>query len=267
VTSSAGDNNGFESNGGNGCSSDNNYAQDSNSGTNTNLTCSNSGKDKHRYNNFSFGVPNNAAINGIEVRLDGMTTSNSGTRKFCVELSWDGGSNWTSSKELNITSTSESSYTFGGSADTWGRTWDDDEFDNSEFRVRVTNVANSTSRTFRLDATAVKVYYTTTSVSYSYNGSQGPCDWAMQQATAAKALGIEIYTIGFGVDSSEECSDFAELDASAYDGYSPTEFLTAVATDADHFYNEPKTEDLEPIFAAIGAQLTAGSRLVDCDEC
>lgn len=63
------------------------------------------------------------------------------------------------------------------------------------------------------------------------------------------------------------CSDVAELSGSTYYDYSPGQFLTAVATDSAHFYNEPKTEDLEPIFAAIGAQLTSGSKLVDCDEC
>jgi hypothetical protein len=89
----------------------------------------------------------------------------------------------------------------------------------------------------------------------------------MQQATAAKALGIEIYTIGFGADPYEQCNDFAESPSSPYYNWTAPQFLAAIATDEDHYYSEPKSGDLEPIFAAIGSQLTGGSRLVPCDIC
>ncbi|MEX0683945.1 MAG: hypothetical protein WD904_03550 [Dehalococcoidia bacterium] len=40
-------------------------------------------------------------------------------------------------------------------------------------------------------------------------------------------------------------------------------FPASLATDADHAFNDPKSEDPDPIFAAIGSQLTAGSKLVE----
>jgi hypothetical protein len=40
------------------------------------------------------------------------------------------------------------------------------------------------------------------------------------------------------------------------------DLLRAMASDQYHFFNEPKTTDLEPIFQVIGTQLATGSRLV-----
>jgi len=36
-----------------------------------------------------------------------------------------------------------------------------------------------------------------------------------------------------------------------------------MATDEDHFFDEPSTADLEPIFKVIGSQLAGGARLVE----
>lgn len=271
VNSSAGDNNGYESSPGNGCNDNNNRANDANSGTNTSTTCTDTGKDKHRFYNYGFSFPSGSGtsnvIDGIEVRLKGYANSTSST-KFCVELSWDGGTNWTDPKSVNITSTSETAYVLGASNDNWGHSWTTGELSNSNFRIRVTNVANSTARTFTMDAVQARVSYTTTSTTtsttYSWDNSLGPCDYAMQQASAAKALGIEVYTIGFGLDPNERCRDNGgELSSSPYYNYTAAQLLTAMATDAGHFYNAPKNEDLTGIFAAIGAQLTGGSRLVE----
>ena len=48
------------------------------------------------------------------------------------------------------------------------------------------------------------------SIYYPYgplNDEQGACDYAANQATAAKAAGIELFTIGFGVEGSTCSSD------------------------------------------------------------
>jgi hypothetical protein len=51
------------------------------------------------------------------------------------------------------------SRTLGGAANTWGRTWTPAELSNGNFRIRITNVANSTSRDFTLDWAAVRISY------------------------------------------------------------------------------------------------------------
>lgn len=89
-------------------------------------------------------------------------------------------------------------------------------------------------------------------------GVRGPCDWAYKEATAAKALGYEIYTIGYGVD--ENCT--REDANSPWKDKPVAELLRQMATDDQHFYNQPKTADLDPVFQAIGIQLASGSKLV-----
>jgi len=77
-----------------------------------------------------------------------------------VQLSWDGGTTWTTAKTSANLTTSEATYTLGGAADTWGRTWSAANFTNANFRVRIINVASNTSRDFSLDRIAVQVTYT-----------------------------------------------------------------------------------------------------------
>lgn len=89
-------------------------------------------------------------------------------------------------------------------------------------------------------------------------GALGPCDYAMKVANQAKAAGMEIYTIGYGVD--ENCT--RETSASPWFNRSATELLRLMATDDAHFYNQPKSQDLDPVFQAIGVQLASGSKLV-----
>jgi hypothetical protein len=89
-------------------------------------------------------------------------------------------------------------------------------------------------------------------------GALGPCDYAYKMATQAKSYGFEVYTIGYGVD--ENCT--REQNTSPWYNRSANELLRLMATDNDHFYNQPRTADLDPVFKAIGAQLAGGSKLV-----
>ena len=160
VTSSAGDNNGFQSGPTNAYASDGAFATDSSSGNSTSTSCTSTGKDKHNFYNYNLGVPTGAPVNGIEVRLDARVSFFLLTApKMCVQLSWNGGSSWTDTQSTSTLSTSTSTYILGGATDTWGRTWTASELSNSNFRVRVINVASSTSLTFSLDWAAVRVTY------------------------------------------------------------------------------------------------------------
>lgn len=157
---SGGDGNGFATNPTNAYTSNNVYAVDSNSGNGTGTSCTGSDKDKHRYYNYNVSIPGwVSSITGIEVRLDARVDSTTGSPQMCVQLSWDGGTTWTSAKSTAGLTTSEATYTLGGTGDTWGRTWTTANFTNANFRVRITNVASNTSRDFSLDWAAVKVYY------------------------------------------------------------------------------------------------------------
>ena len=259
VTSGSGDNNGYQRRASRACDNGNNYARDNNSGNGSSTSCTSSNKDRHDFWDFDLtsGIPGGATISGIEMRFDAWATGGSwgAVRKMCVQLSWDGGNSWTSNQSFDIGS-SEQTFNIGGAADDWGRSWGINDLTNGNFRVRVTNVSDSSGKDFRLDAVAAEVYYDDSSGGgYQH---KGPCDWAAYNADQAKALGIEVFTIAWGADNQCDRDD----PSSPYYNMDAVEFLESLATDASHAFNEPKSADLEPIFYSIGTQLTAGSRLI-----
>lgn len=157
-TTNAGDNNGYQTNPTNAFANDSVFAVDTNSGNGTSTSCTNNRKDKHQFFNFGFNIPSGTVL-GIQVQLDARVDSASGTRKLCVQLSWNNGASWTTAKQTSNLSTSEATYILGSASDTWGRAWSLSDFSNANFRVRVIDVGNSTSRDFSLDYIAVNVTY------------------------------------------------------------------------------------------------------------
>jgi hypothetical protein len=159
VTSSAGDNNGFEVSPTDAYTNDGVFAVDNNSGTNTSTSCTNTGKDKHLFYNFNMNLLGTATTQGLEVRLDGKADSSNGSPAFCVQLSWNGGASWTSPKSTVTLGTTEQTFVLGSGTDNWGHTWLPSELSNTNFRLRVIAVASSTARDFSLDWVAVRVTY------------------------------------------------------------------------------------------------------------
>jgi hypothetical protein len=157
-TVKAGDNNGYEVSPGNAYAADGLVATDANSGTAPDTSCTNPQKDKHRYYNFNFNIPTLTALNGVEVRLTGSAATIASTPRICIQLSWNRGDTWTAAQSIPLT-TANATYVLGSPTDTWGRTWTTGDFTNTNFRVRVIDVANSTANTFSLDAIAVNITY------------------------------------------------------------------------------------------------------------
>lgn len=209
-TSNAGDNNGFNSNPTRAYSSNNSYAVDSNSGSGTGTDCGGTDKDKHRYYNFGISMPSGAAIDGIEVHLEAKADSTTGSPKMCVQLSWDGGTTWTTAKSTSTLTTSDVTYTLGGSADTWGRTWSDTELSNSNFRVRVINVASDTARDFSLDWVTVKVHSSSSSNDYAPYG-YGGTSLAILNDTGYLASGGYLYIFDLSNIDSKSSSDQLDI--------------------------------------------------------
>jgi hypothetical protein len=158
VTSGAGDNNGFQTTPSNAyVFTDGLFAVDTNSGTNT--SCTNAGKDKHGYYNYNFIVPSGVSIRGIEVRLAARADSAANSPSMCAQLSWNGGTSWTTALSTTTLSTATTTYILGDASNTWGRTWTVGDFSNANFRVRIIDVASSTARDFSLDGITAQVTY------------------------------------------------------------------------------------------------------------
>jgi phage FluMu gp28-like protein len=113
------------------------------------------------------------------------------------------------------------------------------------------------------------------------NTTRNYCADAFDAAQAAKAKGIEIYTVGFGLDVERDhiCQDtFGD-----WKNRSAPDLLAAMATDSandngcpgtenddgDRYYCVPKTSgastDLSDVFETAVAQLTGHSRLVNVE--
>lgn len=156
-----GDGDGYESVPTKACVTDGSIATDANTGTNTSLVCLDAGKDRHRFWDFTLGVPATvSAVGGIQVRTDVGLNNNSGTSQICAQLSWDAGTTWTAARSVAVANVGVTTYTLGATNDTWGRSWLGSDFSNATFRVRLIDTSDRTSKDFRLDGLAVQVTYT-----------------------------------------------------------------------------------------------------------
>jgi hypothetical protein len=161
VTVGSGDNLGYELSPGNACALDGAYAQDVNSGTNNVNSCTDTGKDRHVFWGYAFGLPGSVtAINGITVQVVVGENNTTGTTVLCAELSGDGGTTWTPAKQITLARTALTSFTLGTASDDWGHgAWSLAQLGSSTFRVRITDVATIPTKTFRLDYLGAQVTY------------------------------------------------------------------------------------------------------------
>lgn len=156
-----GNGNGYESTPAQACARDGVVAQDVKSGTNRVLGCTDTGKDRHRFWDYSLPVPANpSAINGIQVQIDGYTSTGNGNGLICVQLSRDGGTTWTAPKSTPNLTTAPTTYTLGSPTDLWGTTWTSAQLANTQFRVRVIDVDDTGNKGFSLDYVGIRVTYT-----------------------------------------------------------------------------------------------------------
>jgi hypothetical protein len=157
VANAGGDGDGYEVTPGDACADDSVFASDMNSGTNTALGCGNAGKDKHRFWGYAFGLPGSvSSIDDITVRLDAAADAVTGTNRLCVQLSWNGGTSWTAPRFVLLSSAAETTYTMSG---LWGRTWTAAQLSSANFRVRVIDASNVSTRDYFLDYAGVTVTY------------------------------------------------------------------------------------------------------------
>ncbi|MGH8003996.1 MAG: hypothetical protein ACRECJ_04670 [Limisphaerales bacterium] len=117
---------------------------------------------------FSFNLPADAqSINGILIEAEGRLLESppqggGSTADLQIRLSWNGGTNWTSAKtDLYTDGEGEFYHGFGGSADTWGRSWTVTETNNANFRVSLKYSREDISQDqIEIDHLRAKIFYT-----------------------------------------------------------------------------------------------------------
>ena len=166
-TTGAGDNDGYQTTPTLACADGGGFAADPNSGTGGSEACGAGTvtpdplKDRHRFSGFVTGLPGSvSSITGIRVRADLGLNNNGGTSNLCAQLSWNGGTTWTTIQTIALNGTGESTYTIGGTADTWGRTWTPAELGPTTFVVRLIDASSMSNKRYELDYLAVSVTYT-----------------------------------------------------------------------------------------------------------
>lgn len=150
-----------------------------------------------------FGVrassgPSTARITQFSVTVEYQAAPVTSNCQLGVDLSWNGGTSWTTEKAVTLGG-SESTFTLGNGSDRWGRTsWALSDFTNSNFRARVHDInpgSNcSASAVTHADWLRLNVTYTQPA-----NSSQ----YATDAATTAKANGVNIFSIHFGDASGQ----------------------------------------------------------------
>lgn len=106
------------------------------------------------FSNFGISIPGGNSIQGIAVKVDASGTTAAGT--IDVALSWNAGQSYTTAKATPTLVGNDVIYTVGGPSDLWGRSWTAAEFNDTNFRLRVT--AAPSENTIRLDGVEVRVY-------------------------------------------------------------------------------------------------------------
>ena len=165
-TVNAGDNNGYQTNPTRACVDDSSFAADASSGTGGTQSCGTGAvpdvtKDQHRFWGNVLGLPASVtSIDGIRVQADLVLNNTTGATNLCAQLSWDAGATWTTIKTQAITVATETTYIFGSTSDTWGRTWTIGQLDPANLRVRIIDASATTTKQFQLDYVAVSVTYT-----------------------------------------------------------------------------------------------------------
>jgi len=134
--------------------------------------------DAHDYYNFSFNVPEDVEIEGIEVEIKGKPNATSASQDLYISLSHNGGTNYTSTKWDWIRN-GDYTYTFGNSSEEWGRTWSDAEFSNANFRVKIATADDGYPGTnlFYMYYVKIKVYYAEAAPTPTYTSVNIGDDW------------------------------------------------------------------------------------------
>ncbi len=127
------------------------------------------GNSQAAWRDFDVDIPNDAEVMGIEVEIEARK-SGTGNCRVGVELSprADNNTQWTSTgftvpQSSNLT-TSDTTYTRGGSTELWGRTWTEDEVTNSDFGIRLSRTNVSGTCTVEVDRIRIRVFYAEESV-------------------------------------------------------------------------------------------------------
>jgi len=110
------------------------------------------------YCDFGFSIPGGNEITGIDVKIEASRDTDAGENsKFDIDLSWDGGTSYTTATTSGILPTTDKVFVMATSSDLWGRTWSPSELNDTNFRLRITASKGATTEVIQVDAIQIRV--------------------------------------------------------------------------------------------------------------
>jgi hypothetical protein len=109
---------------------------------------------------YNFNIPDltGKTIVGIKLQIEGSCEATA-TNVLGIELTYNGGTSWTTSGNTNTYTTITDTYkVYGSSTDLWGHSWIPSELTNANFKVRMT--LTSKTQTMYVDHVGkLRIYY------------------------------------------------------------------------------------------------------------
>src|SRR6478672_5170058 len=133
------------------------------------LASTNSTSNYLQGSNYGFSIPTGAIINGFEVTINRMTTTNGGraAKDQFVSMVKNGVVIGTNKAAATAYTSSLVVATYGSSTDTWGTTWTPADVNQTNFGAVLSAISTNSSPVVSVDYIRIKVYYTTITFSPS----------------------------------------------------------------------------------------------------
>ncbi len=170
-------------------------------------------------------IPSTAIIDGVEVQTEAKRSGSSGcTLRF--DLSWNGGTTWSSTQSTAALTTSDTVYTLGSAVGTalWGaHSWVYSDFSNTNFRLRMTFLKSSCTNV-SVDTLAIRISYHTVTTTTTTTPTVTPVTSPSGGALTPQNFWGAVITLGGQRQNGDEFSPAndggsanADFNANGYD--------------------------------------------------
>ncbi len=226
------------------------------------------------------GPSGSDTIEDITIKIEWRSSANGSKERIGVELSWDGGTSWSTKKYTQKSALSLEYHYVSGGPSGWGHTFTPSELSNTNFKVRISPDSGASTTEYFIDVVTAQVYYTVTT-SAAITGTITPTATEADIVTGGKTLIITLTgdtwiaagALSFDLQRDEIIAgvDSAQSEATGWDlvpkatqslgGVVRTsDTVVTITWDAFATYNITATETIT--VTVPGTALTGGSPLV-----
>jgi len=157
-------------------------------------------------------VPATATGISFSVEVEGFVDNDGGNDFWDIELSWDGGTSYTSTTNTGVDDENDTNYyspTTSTSCSTFGRTWTVSELSDANFRARVLAVPSSAADDMEIDRIRVRVCHIGNMVT---RASVAGATYAVASPSSTLAAAVEVNhtpdTGGMGSDDNWQSTEY-----------------------------------------------------------